>query len=1797
MDSLTSAILANYDQLWLVSTEPGYILSASEVQAIHGFHNAGKGILIICDSGVYDGPANQVSQVWGVSVSAQVNHCPTSVGCPISTAGFPAHDIWQGVSTIQANQNEGSISASAPAQIIASHNGFNMVAVCDDGIGRVAWDATFYRFTDYRCHLELGITFYDNAVYAHNLATWLSKGCAIRGTIRDGVTHTPVEEVLVEALRGGVAIDSVNTLSSGQYAFFGLVSGDYVIRATKSGFEVTTGDLLHYSGTSPVSADLSLWPLVGRTAPDFFVSESDITWTVLESGALTVTVIVHNSGVAADSVRVRFMEEDLSTGRSVTTQIWSDCMIDSIREGGAEASSVNYSPVSSYHRIHVIVDPENAIAETNEANNAANRLLGAIGRRPPRIVCVTAQWDGDTREDVIGRFVSGVPGQTETITSTVSDEDEDVARVEFSFGNQPIVDSVSSNGWSVNFDMGDLPAGHNVLKVTAYDAAGLTSEPKLVTIDIIAQPIWLPNIAIDTSTVGLRVGEGGGYLTFSGRLRGASVPPLSSIPPVDGVADGTAALTGGAANFFHHSFQFDPDIFLLGAKKNEITGDIFVSVSIPLSDALGPTITGYAAVRQKYLSGDDCGTSEPTWDPIWLRCRGETGYIETACCRDWKEVKVIINLSLNPDLTIKSFSGALEAEQKLLSFERDYLIPIAALPGISIVLGVGLDVIGRLGLEAGGEDNLATYYIEFKPGLSAQFNCIAGLDALAGVGRVALVLSPRFNMDGTLRCETPGGLNVNLAGSIELLYSVRGCLLWGTFCTELTSGRLGPSQFFDTNISPVPSVSGAPVLEFNTTIPSPIVYPLLRKGPHNRLGLVWVRDIDPDTSRTDPEIYSAFRDSSGAWSEAIAVTGGGGSDGSFQLNPTFAFEPSGKAVAVWTQNSLTESEANAGAFTFSQVLDRQDIYWSRWDGTSWSSPRPLMPDSTEPYRADGLPAIDIGNYGQGLVVWDRCVSDSSVVQGDREILYAVYDSTSGTFEEPEVPEDAQITDNDVDDYSPAIAYRSDGYAVAVWLRDVPGTGPMGACENEVVTMIWDGNGWSDFRVLASGSGVYSSPSVTCLPWGYALATWVVRQVAEEDSSAVYAIEAEQWYFGGATPRPTQLRAFQSPEIVYRSTFQIETPVVQIDDRSIAAIVWRGYNGFDGDLFCSVKDLETYGSTWTEPDTLTNDDLTDWMLTAAIDDQNNLHYVDLKSDLSAPPELINRGTFFDGLSIGSRGIQSDLTLSDQLNFGFRPMAADLKVVSDSFTVSNLYAAEGESVLVGSFVKNIGYAATPSSYVRFYDGNPDSGGVVIGADISIPAIYPGSGAPISQVWVAAAGTHRIYAVADPSDSMPEQTESNNCGFTTVYCVPNLAVDTVLISDDNPSQGASVTLQAVVRNTHGTASPADTLVFLASDTVPAKCAVEALAVGARDTCSLSLAAPHGRTVFRAFVDYDSTLVESDETDNSRQLILLVMPDLVVSSDSISCTQIDSLTYRYRMVLHNAGGVNAESVWIHFFDGAPLLGGTVIDSVLVSLLPARSDTAVSIDWRAPVGLTTLFVVADYRDKIAERLEDNNEGHRDFIASVRPELAIDENDISVETTDRMTFHLTSIVHNLGAASAPAVRVRFYDIPDTATMNDLGARIIPVLEDSSSAIVTFEWTRPDTLPRMVRVWVDRDSMVQEGNRLNNWAEVYIGSPSAVERRTPAVPSSVILEQNFPNPFNPITTIRYGLPKDGQARLTLYDVSGRSIIVLVDGRESAGYHTVVWRGEDAGGRPVASGVYFYRLEAGDFVATRKMVLLH
>ena len=93
-----------------------------------------------------------------------------------------------------------------------------------------------------------------------------------------------------------------------------------------------------------------------------------------------------------------------------------------------------------------------------------------------------------------------------------------------------------------------------------------------------------------------------------------------------------------------------------------------------------------------------------------------------------------------------------------------------------------------------------------------------------------------------------------------------------------------------------------------------------------------------------------------------------------------------------------------------------------------------------------------------------------------------------------------------------------------------------------------------------------------------------------------------------------------------------------------------------------------------------------------------------------------------------------------------------------------------------------------------------------------------------------------------------------------------------------------------------------------------------------------------------------------------------------------------------------------------------------------------------------------------------------------------------------------------------------------------------------------------------------------------------------------IPMVTELQGNYPNPFNPTTTIRYALNTDEKVEIEIYNIKGQTVKTLVNEDQAAGYHSVVWNGKDNSNKQSASGIYFYKFKAGNIVSMKKMILM-
>lgn len=249
---LANTLLENYDELWILSTFPPSVnqFSQSEIDAILNFRNQGHGLLIMADhtdsSNIFSDDANQISVPLGVTFYGSVNQGENGGSI---YPNFVQHPLFTAVSSIACHESEAQMVVNNPAQVVATHANNNLIAVLDDGDGRVVFDTSFTRLFDAGFAGFNWILIGDTLQYVRNIADWLT------GDGNQPPTTGLVGYWSFDEGSGTIAHDSSGIGNDGT-----LLGGVTWTTETKSG----TGYALNFDGINDyvdVGNDASLNPL------------------------------------------------------------------------------------------------------------------------------------------------------------------------------------------------------------------------------------------------------------------------------------------------------------------------------------------------------------------------------------------------------------------------------------------------------------------------------------------------------------------------------------------------------------------------------------------------------------------------------------------------------------------------------------------------------------------------------------------------------------------------------------------------------------------------------------------------------------------------------------------------------------------------------------------------------------------------------------------------------------------------------------------------------------------------------------------------------------------------------------------------------------------------------------------------------------------------------------------------------------------------------------------------------------------------------------------------------------------------------------------------------------------------------------------------------------------------------------------------------------------------------------------------------------------------------------------------
>ena len=1334
---------------------------------------------------------------------------------------------------------------------------------------------------------------------------------------------------------------------------------------------------------------------------DLSISDSDISVFPSDSPPrmMNITAQIHNVGsVDVQNIVVRFLDENLSAG---TTSTIDEQTIPQLAALDSTELTVLWQPIMEKHKLHVIIDPDDRIKEDRENNNIATKTFSL---NKPFIKSVNAMYDGDTDPDVIGTFISDVEAiNTFTAEVTDPDGDDDVAFVTFTLGENMQTDDNPDGGWAAFFDMGEI-SGDKILSVKAYDKSGAASLEKVLTVHVIPIPSWLID-AVGLAGIDMNFENGWYSLT-------AEIP--SEPFEYSHVIDEAVVLLGGLDSMFEAGFSFELRYNVDGHSELRTEG------------MLNAEVLGYPA-----------------------------------------HGSISVYPDFNPDLSFGGATGELSLGIGFPLPEVSYPIPI-------VIYGVP---VGKINLKVGGSvdaslDGSATIdaqctltQAEITPGVGIRVDLAAELEDILRFGKIAFIAHPTAEIDFTITYTKADGTSGSVSGMFVIPYEVVGSYFWG-LGEKRYENTLGPWDFSTGEQLPQAMFVRAEM----PNLPDMLVSPHIATDGAGNAMLVWVQDEDPVSESVDPEIYYSFWNGTD-WSDSAPIR----DTEFFENDPVITFDASGNALALWTCNTADRSLGDTG--TLNEILSYQEIFFSKWDGAAWSDPAFITNDNVP----DGLTAIAADRSGNAMAVWVRDLDGDVLTRADSELWFATWDGNSWSTP-------AALTSDAATDYSVDVAFDQNGNAIAVWLRDEDADINT-IDDTEIYYAEWNGANWSPPMPVTANNEKERSPSIAFASDGTAILTWASDLIIDFDNlERIYAAIKPP---GGIWTSPTVVN--ESPEMA-------ESPIVNVDSRGIAMVVWRGYDGYDGDVFYAMSDVSL--GNWTVPRTLTDDDASSWLATAAIDSDNNALTI-WASQSFGEPEAQSDGVALapmnSQLRFAAKGIKPNLSLSDALNGSVRPIKPDLTVDTDDITFSNPNPAVGESVTISATIHNRGDVESELTVVRFFDSDPIADGVQIGDDQTLDVLAADSSQNVSVNWTATGGEHQIYLQLDPADLVDESQEDNNIAFHYILIAPDVSIteEDIAFSDENPVLGDTITISATVHNNGGAdatdvavrfynGNPDDGGVQMLDDQI-----IATIPIGGTETASVDWTSTVGIHEILVVLDPDETITEWDKENNRASALIKVLPDLSISAEDISLTIPNTDVpngVEISVTVHNLGGVDAENVGVAFYQGDPLAGAPLIDSKTIPAITAGSSDTASLSWTAPAGTSDVYVRVDESKEIDERDEANNTAFNSITIILKPDLSLTAEDISLDVEFPLAGKPTIITANVrnDNSGVVGVLVSFYDGDPDIDGTLIGSDLIPTIDASATGVATVEWDTTDKAgEHTLHIVVDEQEKIEELDETNN----------------------------------------------------------------------------------------------------------------
>ncbi|MDY6793716.1 MAG: CARDB domain-containing protein [Actinomycetota bacterium] len=454
------------------------------------------------------------------------------------------------------------------------------------------------------------------------------------------------------------------------------------------------------------------------------------------------------------------------------------------------------------------------------------------------------------------------------------------------------------------------------------------------------------------------------------------------------------------------------------------------------------------------------------------------------------------------------------------------------------------------------------------------------------------------------------------------------------------------------------------------------------------------------------------------------------------------------------------------------------------------------------------------------------------------------------------------------------------------------------------------------------------------------------------------------------------------------------------------------------------------------------------------------------------------------------------------------AYNLRAWSSNTHANPLNPYEGEVVELSASIMNDSIEEIADVRVAFFDGDPSSGGEMIGED-SLAILDPWSCGKARVDWdtTGELGTHEIFVVVDPQDEIGEASEEDNVASIDVVVGirPDLYIeeDGLSLSSDVIDEGSSVDIGARIYSGLGLIRSDFSICFLLDDPYDYSInigEVRGLSLDPESFIDVSITwdgtlGHAGQRTIYAVVDYSDRIGEGDEENNVAQADLNVNPTytnlhMVEGSLTFSDDQPEEGDLLFiGCDVGNDSSISASSVVVRAYDGHPLQGGTQFDESSVYI--SGGDTVhVGFSWYVASGWHDICVLVDPEDSLAEYDEEDNQISGSlFATSTTTDVAISRTDVGLSDCDPVAgevVEVTASVRNTRERDAELVKVSFYEGDPGDGGSLFSESVIDSLPVGGEETVAASWDSTGKVGAH-EIWVvaDPDEVINEADEGNN----------------------------------------------------------------------------------------------------------------